>query len=243
MACVKELGQGNFDAELERFPGKKAFINDTIEIVRENLKSVSVEINSLVSSAIEGKLKERIDETIFDGDWRRMSASINKLLGAVVEPVDEAAIVLSEMATGNFGARVTGNYQGDHAQIKNALNTTLDSIQEIIQDVDDNLSRMANKDFNLDITKEYIGDWDAIRKSFVMIIESMNSVLTDINLAAEEVTVGSNQVSESAQTLSQGASEQAASIEQITASMQQVGEQTRVNAENAAKANDISEDS
>ncbi len=44
MACVKELGQGNFDAELERFPGKKAFINDTIEIVRENLKSVSVEI-------------------------------------------------------------------------------------------------------------------------------------------------------------------------------------------------------
>lgn len=31
MACVRELGEGNFEAPLEQFPGKKAFINDTIE--------------------------------------------------------------------------------------------------------------------------------------------------------------------------------------------------------------------
>ncbi|MFP4549124.1 MAG: cache domain-containing protein, partial [Fidelibacterota bacterium] len=29
MACVAEFGKGNFDAELEKFPGKKAFINET----------------------------------------------------------------------------------------------------------------------------------------------------------------------------------------------------------------------
>ena len=39
MACVGEFGKGNFDAELEKFPGKKAFINETIEAVRTNLKS------------------------------------------------------------------------------------------------------------------------------------------------------------------------------------------------------------
>ena len=31
MACIAEFGKGNFDAPLEKFPGKKAFINDTIE--------------------------------------------------------------------------------------------------------------------------------------------------------------------------------------------------------------------
>jgi methyl-accepting chemotaxis protein len=37
MACVAEFGRGNFEAPLEPFPGKKAFINDTIEQVRRNL--------------------------------------------------------------------------------------------------------------------------------------------------------------------------------------------------------------
>jgi methyl-accepting chemotaxis protein len=38
MACIGEFGQGNFDAPLEQFPGKKAFINDTIEGVRTLLR-------------------------------------------------------------------------------------------------------------------------------------------------------------------------------------------------------------
>ena len=37
MACVAEFGAGNLDAPLEQFPGKKAFINETIETVRAQL--------------------------------------------------------------------------------------------------------------------------------------------------------------------------------------------------------------
>ena len=38
MACIAEFGRGNFDAPLEKFPGKKAFINENIEQLRANLK-------------------------------------------------------------------------------------------------------------------------------------------------------------------------------------------------------------
>ena len=37
MACVAEFGKGNFKAPLEKFPGKKGLINDTIEQMRNNL--------------------------------------------------------------------------------------------------------------------------------------------------------------------------------------------------------------
>ncbi len=40
MTCIKAFGEGNFDAPLEQFPGKKAFINDTIEQVRRNLQAL-----------------------------------------------------------------------------------------------------------------------------------------------------------------------------------------------------------
>jgi len=31
MACLSEFAKGNFDAPIEQFSGKKAFINQTIE--------------------------------------------------------------------------------------------------------------------------------------------------------------------------------------------------------------------
>src|SRR6202012_5826218 len=38
MACIAEFGSVIFEAPLERFPGKRAFINAPIEQVRTNLK-------------------------------------------------------------------------------------------------------------------------------------------------------------------------------------------------------------
>ena len=47
MACIAEFGKGNFDAELEQFPGKKAFINDTIELLRSNIKNFVKEMEHM----------------------------------------------------------------------------------------------------------------------------------------------------------------------------------------------------
>ncbi len=54
MACIAEFGKGNFEAPLEKFPGKKAFINDTIEEVRGKLKALIVDTDLLVQAAVKG---------------------------------------------------------------------------------------------------------------------------------------------------------------------------------------------
>ena len=54
------------------------------------------------------------------------------------------------------------------------------------------------------------------------------------------VDEGSNQVSDSSQALSQGATEQAASLEEITSSMTELASQTKINAENANQASQLS---
>ncbi|PAU66694.1 hypothetical protein BZL41_00290 [Pseudomonas sp. PIC25] len=41
MACIAAFGEGDFDAPLERFPGKKAFINEVIERTRQQLKDAA----------------------------------------------------------------------------------------------------------------------------------------------------------------------------------------------------------
>ena len=50
MAVVKAFGEGDFDAPMEQLPGKKAFINDTIEQVRTNLKALIVDTGTLANT-------------------------------------------------------------------------------------------------------------------------------------------------------------------------------------------------
>jgi len=54
MACIKEFGKGNFEAPLEKFPGKKVFINETIEQMRANLKALIVDAKMLAKAAVDG---------------------------------------------------------------------------------------------------------------------------------------------------------------------------------------------
>ncbi len=88
MACLAEFGQGNFEAPLEKFPGKKAFINETIEQVRNNLKSLISDTRSLSDAAIHGRLGFRADSNRHQGDFRKIVQGINYTLDTIVGKFD-----------------------------------------------------------------------------------------------------------------------------------------------------------
>ena len=83
MACIAEFGKGNFEAALEKFPGKKAFINDTIEQVRSNLKTMAADAVMLAKAAEEGKLRRRADASKHQGDFRKIVQGVNDTLDGV----------------------------------------------------------------------------------------------------------------------------------------------------------------
>ncbi|MEN8905117.1 MAG: methyl-accepting chemotaxis protein [Clostridiales bacterium] len=142
MACIGEFGNGNFEAEIEKFPGKKVFINDTIEALRNNLKDISSEIKTLISASEEGRLSERGNTSKFKGDWSLIVKGLNGLLDNIIKPVKEASDVLKEMSQGSLQVLVNGDYKGDHAEIKNALNFTIDKFNEIMENINDSAEQV-----------------------------------------------------------------------------------------------------
>ncbi|MDX9945713.1 MAG: nitrate- and nitrite sensing domain-containing protein, partial [Azonexus sp.] len=95
MACVKAFGDGDMDAPLETFPGKKRFINDTIEQVRRNIKALVEDANSLSVAAVAGKLDTRADAARHLGDFRRIVQGVNDTLDAVVGPIRDVQRVMA----------------------------------------------------------------------------------------------------------------------------------------------------
>ncbi len=134
MACVGEFSRGNFEAPLERFPGKKAFINDAIELLRTNLKNLVADANMLIEAAIEGKLQTRADATKHQGDYRKIVEGVNKTLDAVIGPLNVAAKYVDDISKGNIPAKITDNYNGDFNVIKMNLNVCIDAVNTLVAD-------------------------------------------------------------------------------------------------------------
>ncbi len=144
MACVAAFGRGDFDAELERFPGKKAFINDTIEELRDNLKRINASLRELITASKAGDLDRRAEANDFEGDWAELVQGVNDVLDAVLEPIGEAQSVLERIAERDLAARVKGEYRGDHARIKRALNRAVENLDEGLTQVSSSAEQVAS---------------------------------------------------------------------------------------------------
>ena len=143
MACVKEFSEGNFEAPLEKFPGKKAFINDTMEVLRTNLKALNADAGMLAKAGVEGKLSTRADATRHQGDFRRIVEGVNATLDAVIGPLNVAAKYVDDISKGEIPSKITDNYNGDFNTIKNNLNMMIENLTRFAIDVQEASQRVA----------------------------------------------------------------------------------------------------
>lgn len=156
MACVAEFGKGSFDAPLEQFPGKKAFINETIERVRTNLKALIRDANMLVEAAVAGKLSTRADATKHGGDFAKIVEGVNETLDAVIAPLNVAAERIDKISKGEIPSKITENYAGDFNTLKNNLNACIDALAGLVE-TSTVLGKLAVNDCTVQVTGTYAG--------------------------------------------------------------------------------------
>ena len=228
-----KYSDGDFEANIRKFPGKKALIHESMDSLQLNLKNVSIEMDKLIHAASEGKLSTRADETVYHGNWKMLVEGLNELLDNVEKPIEEAVIVLEEVAQGNLNVTVSGEYQGDFAKIKNSLNRTVTSFSSYIAEISQVLSEMSNKNLDIEITREYMGDFNNIKDSINDIIGTFNVVIDEINVSSGQVAAGATQISESSMELANASTKQANSVEELNLNVNKILEQIQGNAQNA----------
>jgi len=184
MACVSEFSNGNFDVELEKFPGKKVFINNTIEALRVNLKKILAEIQVLIQDSKDGKLSSRGDQNKFAGGWKDLVAGINEMLNAILLPIGEGNRILRMIRGGDLRETVNLELKGDHKAMQDAVNGVHSWLKGLI----DYVTKMANGDMTATIDKA--SENDQIHQWLILMRESIKSLVIDANMLSKAAVEG-----------------------------------------------------
>ncbi len=240
---ISQFDTGNFQVNIQPYPGKKAILSTTLVSLGNNLTSLSNDLSYLINSAIDGKLDTSIDVTKYQGDWQKLTSGLNTLLQAVNLPISEANNVLVELSHGNFDVTVNKSFKGSFASMMTSFETMVTSTGSYIKEITEVLETLAKGDLSKDITREYIGQFNLIKASINNIMSTLRLTLSEIKASSDNVLSGAKQISDSSMSLAEGAANQAASIDELNATINVINRETIENAEKAQHADELSKKS
>lgn len=176
-------------------------------------------------------------------------------LGTAVEWADKTEVVKIQQEVENL---VNGAVEGDFTKrvdidlissegfmkaLAEGMNKLMDVSSTGLAEVVRVLGALAESDLTEKITNEYHGTFGELKDYSNRTVENLVSIIADVRNNSDALANAADQVSGTAQTLSQGSSEQAASVEQTSSSLEEMQSNIAQNTENAQVTNGIAQKS
>ena len=148
--------------------------------------------------------------------------------------------VIAQFQQGNLSVRGDLSVlRKDYAEIMGGLNSVIDTIVQPIGELQANLEEIAGGDLTAYISGDYAGDHAKLKEALNTTLDALNDLLNQVRGSAQQVNSGVAQITDAGQSLSQCTTQQAAALQEITASMTEMASKTNSNAENARRASDL----
>ena len=155
-----------------------------------------------------------------------------------LKTLNEAA---QKVAAGELDVTVNATSKDDIGVLAQSLGSTVAQLKNYtgyINEMSSVLNEIATGNLDISLTMEYKGEFEKLKTALENITTSLNSTLVEIDLAADQVATGADQVSSGAQALASGSTEQAGSIEQLVATIDEISNQIKSNAAEAEHASE-----
>ncbi len=153
--------------------------------------------------------------------------------GSIGRPISKIATAADKLAVGDLDVDVDIDSKDEIGQLAKSFKNLISSTREQAIAVE----KVADADLTVEVTPR--SEQDILGKKLMQLVEGLNEIMAGIQSASEQVAGGARQIADSSMGLSQGATEQASSIEELTASIEQISSQTKLNAGNADQADEL----
>lgn len=157
---------------------------------------------------------------------------ITKLIS---DPIDDMKKVAEEMANGNLDVSLNLTSNDELGILSSSFSQMLGTLKHYISEISSVLGSISQGNFDIHTSADYKGNFIEIKNSLDYIVKSLSTIFLEIKDATFQVNSGASQVAATSQVISEGATEQANSIEKLSSSIEQINKQvhnTSINADN-----------
>jgi methyl-accepting chemotaxis protein len=190
---LKRYSVGDMSVDIERLPGEKAVITETVDTIKANLSAINTEIRQLATAAAAGDFTQRGDVDGYQHDFRDMVAGLNHLMETADGNLAKVSQVLQALAQGDLTVRMDGQFNGVFAQMRDDANATVDQLTAIVGRIQN-----AASSINLASSEIATGNNDLSRRT-----EQQAANLEETAASMEELTSTVRQNAESARQANQ----------------------------------------
>jgi methyl-accepting chemotaxis protein len=196
--------------------------------VQEAERAFQAELAALVDGAAAGDFSRRIDETGKSGLSLKLAQGMNRWAGTVSGALADVVRMMSALAAGNLGERVTGGYRGDLLRLTTDANTTADKLAAVVRQTREGITGI--KDATEQLAMGAV-DLSSRTEEQVASLEEMAAAIRQLSTTVKQNADNAqtaNQVAASTHNAAENGGEVAtaavAAMDEITQSSRRIGE-------------------
>lgn len=164
------------------------------------------------------------------------------IIRLITEPVEQIMEAARRMHEGDMsgGSLITYESEDELGVVAHALRESMQILADYIDEISLSLREISKGDLtkNSDEITDFLGDFADIKASFVDILKRFNRALSEIQDTSDLVASNAGEIANASRSLSDGATDQASAIEELTATINTVANIAEENAKNSKNAYD-----
>ncbi len=165
--------------------------------------------------------------------WILAKRTSKKVLETIIAPLKSVENTADELMKGNLHSTLDYKSDDELGRLAHSLRNSIAILGSYVDDIDRAMKLFAEGNFDVKPEVEWKGDFVGILNSFMLFEESMAETIKGIQRVSDEVSSAAEQVASSSNELADGATNQAAVVEELTATVAGVAEQVESNSQSA----------
>jgi methyl-accepting chemotaxis protein len=145
---TSEYAKGNFSIDMDRLPGEKAKLTETMDTAKKMMLAVSNELKVLCDAGAAGDFSKRCDVDKYEFVYKDIMINFNHLIETCDTGFNDVLRVSQALAKGDLTQSITRDYPGALGAMKDGINSTCENLKEMVGSIQDsaNSISMASKE-------------------------------------------------------------------------------------------------
>ena len=233
---MNAVANGDFKQRITKnYHGQFESLKESVNASVQSVDLTMQQLNKVGLAISNGDFSIRMDAHV-KGEIRNTINDAMTSMSLVVANINQ---VLNEMANGHFGGEVTADAKGEMQALVENVNSSVQQTSLALDDIARVISALSEGDLSKSVTAQYQGKFAEVGSGINTSMTNLSKLISDTTLGVHNLVDNVNQIYQGSQDLNDRTQTQAASLEETTATMEQITHAVNQTTNNAREANQL----